>query len=313
MQRCSHILLTCLVAFAPALACAETQQINSQGRRLQLDISNTFSAQETREIEDWIRFIARSLEQVYGHWPAEYWQITVSPASASRDDPIPWAQVHREARDRVEYFVAPGSSAKALQQEWTGYHELAHLLIPYRGWGDLWFSEGLATYYQNLLRLRAGVLDEQGLWQAIFDGFARGQADRAFNGQPLHAVSDAMHRDGGFMRVYWSGAWYFLKADTRLRRQSAGQLTLDRALQKLNSCCANERLSVPDMVAKLDALNNVYVFQPLYEQIRASTAMPDAGALLASLGVSEKAGVVTLQQTGPGARLRVGIKRGPDL
>ncbi|MCB1843914.1 MAG: hypothetical protein KDI09_13200 [Halioglobus sp.] len=308
-----HRFLACTLAFASALACAEQRYVISQGRSLQLDISDNFSAQEAGEIEDWIRFIVRPLEEVYGYWPAQRWQITVSPASAAGGDPIPWAQVHREARDRVEYFVTPGASAQTLQREWTSYHELAHLLIPYQGWGDSWFSEGLATYYQNLLRLRAGVLDEQAMWQAFIDGFARGQADNAFNGRPLHAVSDAMHRNGGFMRVYWSGAWYFLKADTRLRRQSGGTLTLDRALGKLNTCCANERLSVPDMVAKLDALNQVYVFQPLYEQLRASTKMPNSRALLASLGISAESGVVALQQTGPGASLRAGIARGADL
>ncbi len=300
-----------LLATVPSTSLSDTTLLMRQARILELDISEEFSAEDRAELAAWVKFISTSLEQVYGHWPTRRWRITVSPASAAGADPIPWAQVHRESLDRVEFFVAPGTTARRLRQEWTGYHELAHLLIPYRGWGDFWFSEGLATYYQNLLRRRAGVLDEQAMWQAFVDGFERGAGDDAFDGQALHSVSNAMHERGGFMRVYWSGAWYFLKADARLRQQSSGRLTLDDALQKLNKCCAHTRLSVPEMVAKLDALNQVFVFQPLYDRLRATTSMPDTSSLLASLGVSVISGQVVLQDNGPGARLRAEIAR-PD-
>ena len=86
--------------------------------------------------------------------------------------------------DRVEFFVTAEASAERLRQAWTGYHELAHLLIPYRGWGDAWFSEGLASYYQNLMQARAGVLSENEMWQRLYDGFRRGLAEREFDGRP---------------------------------------------------------------------------------------------------------------------------------
>ena len=57
-------------------------------------------------------------------------------------------------------MVNPESSMQEITNDWTAFHELSHLLIPYRGHGDLWFSEGLATYYQNIIQARAGVLSE---------------------------------------------------------------------------------------------------------------------------------------------------------
>ena len=96
----------------------------------------------------------------------------MTPAPAAGSDPIPWAQVHRSEVDRVEFLTSPGATYADLKRAWTGYHELAHLLIPYRGWGDSWFSEGLATYYQNVLQARAGVLDEQQMWQKLYEGLA---------------------------------------------------------------------------------------------------------------------------------------------
>jgi predicted metalloprotease with PDZ domain len=192
---------------------------------------------------------------------------------------------------------------------WTSYHELAHLLIPYRGWGDAWFSEGLASYYQNLMQARSGVLSEQAMWQKLYEGFQRGRAEHAFDGQSLQQVSDGLRQSGGFMRVYWSGAWYFLAADTRLRMQSGGKVSLDDALEKLNRCCADTPLSVPDMVDKLDELNRVVLFRPLYEDLIASTAVPPFETIFASLGISLRSGNVSLQKAGPGAEIRRAISR----
>lgn len=274
------------------------------GRQLQLDISSEFAPPQREILVAWIDFISGTLQNVYGHWPQQQWQIAVLPASAAASDPIPWAQVHRDQVDRIEFFTAPNATLAALKRDWTGYHELAHLLIPYRGWGDTWFSEGLASFYQTILQARAGMLTEQEAWQYLYEGFLRGGADAQFDGQALAAVSDAMREKGGFMRVYWSGAWYFLATDIRLRQQSAGGMSLDRALGKLNDCCADQRLSVPQMVNKLDELNEVLLFAPLYEHVRTTTSMPPFEHIFASLGITIVDGTVTLQQEGPGARLR---------
>jgi hypothetical protein len=280
------------------------QTIERDGQKLQLHINSQFDPDMQIELQDWVVFIAETLQKVYGRWPRQEWEISISPAPAVGSDPIPWAQVHRGEMDRVEFYTASQVSADELKNAWTGYHELAHLLIPYRGWGDLWFSEGLSSYYQNILMARSGILTEQQMWQNLYEGFLRGRADSRFDGQPLNEVSSALRKKGGFMRVYWSGAWYFLAADVRLRRQSGGKLTLDIALQKLNQCCANQRLSVLEIVNKLDELNQVLLFQSLYQQVRTSTEVPAFETIFASVGITIKDGTVTLQQEGPGARLR---------
>lgn len=279
------------------------------GRTLTLQISPDFTAGQREIVLQWLELLSDSLLQVYGRWPRQQWQISVSPASAASGDPIPWAQVHRGDYDTVEFFTTPQATLEQLTHNWTGYHELAHLLIPYRGWGDSWFSEGLASFYQNILQARTGILSEQQAWQNLYQGFLRGRAESAFDGQPLGAVSDAMRERGGFMRVYWSGAWYFLVADIRLRQQSGGTMTLDHALEKLNDCCADARLSVPQMVSKLDELNGVLLFQPLYHELKNSTGMPAFESIFASLGITVDTGKVLLQARGPGAALREQILR----
>ena len=256
------------------------------GRKLEVQISTEYDPAMQQGLRQWIQFISDALLQVYGHWPRENWLITVAPVSGASNDPIPWAQVHRDDVDSVEFFTNSKATTDELKRAWTGYHELAHLLIPYRGWGDAWFSEGLASYYQNILQARAGILTEQEMWQKLYEGYQRGLADTKFEGQELRVVSDRLRQDGGFMRVYWSGAWYFMVADARLRQQSRGRHSLDGALKKLNQCCADSAMSVQDMVSKLDQLNRVLLFQPLYEQVIVSTEIPPFEPIFASMGIS---------------------------
>ena len=279
--------------------------LRQDDRRLEVLISDQYGAAMRENLLLWTDYIAGALALVYGRWPDKRWQISIDPAdAASARDPIPWAEVHRGEVNRVEFLTASSASVDELKHAWTSYHELAHLLIPYRGWGDAWFSEGLASYYQNILQARMGLISERQMWQKLYDGFQRGLAETRFDGVPLAAVSDAMRNKGGYMRVYWSGAWYFLAADTRLRLQSAGRQNLDMALEKLNQCCGEQRLSVPEIVAQLDRLNKVLLFGSLYDDVAASTTVPPFTTIFASLGIDVMDGEIRLQAQGPGARLR---------
>jgi M61 glycyl aminopeptidase len=301
----SALVLVLLLAAPPSASGQHSVHLlERDGRRLELQISEQFEKNMQRDLLAWIESLSASLSQVYGHWPRHRWQISVAPAPSSGSDPIPWAEVKRGDIDRVEFLTAANASTRELEQAWTGYHELAHLLIPYRGWGDAWFTEGLASYYQSILQARAGLLSEQAMWQKLYDGFQRGLAETQFDGQSLQSVSDNLRSNGGFMRVYWSGAWYFLAADTRLRLQSGGRHNLDEALEKLNQCCADQRLSVPQIISQLDQLNRVVLFQRLYEEVAESTRVPPFESIFASMGIAIIDGRVQLQQAGPGARLR---------
>jgi len=278
--------------------------IARDAQTLELNISTHYSQASTEQIKQWMEHISGALFNVYGKWPRDRWRAVVNPTSGASADPIPWAQVNRDTIDKISFYTIAEPTAAQLIENWTGYHELAHLLIPYRGWGDKWFSEGLASYYQCLLQARSGVISEQQMWQKLYDGFMRAKANNQFDGSPLHAVSSTLRENKAYMRVYWSGAWYFLSADLRLRQQSGGERSLDHALALLNRCCADTPLSVSDMVERLDSTSEVVLFAPLYQQVRSTTSMPEFDPLLASLGIHVIDGDVTLQDTGPGAQLR---------
>lgn len=299
------ILLTlCLIA-SPTPTQATQRQLQHNDQVLDVALSEEYSPAMQAVLIEWLDDISNALLQVYGHWPRQRWEIAVTPVSAPRSDPLPWGEVHRGDIDRVDFYTARTATVDELRQTWTSYHELSHLLIPYRGWGDLWFSEGLASYYQNILQARVGILDEQQMWQKLYEGFMRGRAQTQFDGFDLQTMSEDLHKHRAYMRVYWSGAWYFLAADVALRRQSDGKLDLDQALAKLNQCCADKKMSVVAMVRKLDDLNDLDLFYPLYLKAIASAQVPAFEPLFASLGIDlDNQRTVSLQRSGPGSRLR---------
>src|SRR5262249_23984899 len=143
-----------------------------------------------------------------------------------------------------------------------------------------------ASYWQNVLRARSGLLTPQDAWSKLDAGFGRGRAapDAAMS---LHDVTDEMHSRRAYMRVYWAGAAYWFGADVELRRASGGKLSVDVALGRFRDCClAQMRAWEPAaFAAKLDALVGADVFARRWREFDAATGFPDVAPLYRALGI----------------------------
>ena len=166
-------------------------------------------------------------------------------------------------------------------------HELSHLMHPYLGDRGAWLAEGLATYYQNVLRARAGLLSADQGWAELADGFARG-SHNAFD-DSLEEAATRMHRSHAFQRVYWAGAAYWLTVDVDLRRESAGTRGLDDVLGRFRDCClpAYREWTPEEFVARLDALAASDIFGRRYREFAAQKQFPDWRHVFAELGLDE--------------------------
>ena len=124
-----------LLLLCSGIAPADEKQIvlHHQTSTLTVHFSQDFSPGMLDNLERWTRYISNSLLQVYGRWPRKNWEIHVHPSSSSHTDPIPWANVKRGDPNQVEFFTSTTATTKDLVAAWTSYHELSHLLIPYRG------------------------------------------------------------------------------------------------------------------------------------------------------------------------------------
>ena len=195
---------------------------------------------------------------------------------------VPFARVLRNEPQGVLFYVNPDKPLAEFINDWTAYHELSHLFIPYPGIEDIWFSEGLASYYQNILQYRAGLLSAAAAREKLRAGFQRGRSDDRRDDLSLAELSPVMRENLAFMRVYWSGALYFLEADIALREST--ELVLDDVLREFGTCCLGEQRDWTgrEIAAEFDRIAESEIFSPLYDKYADTMAMPDYETVLAS-------------------------------
>jgi hypothetical protein len=229
--------------------------------------------------------VAQALLQAYGQLPRPDAQVLVVPLPG-RSDAAPWGQVQRGGGAAVHLFVGADAPRDALIEDWTATHEVAHLLHPYLGLRGRWLSEGLASYYQNVLRARVGVLGSDDAWSRIEAGFGRGRAEQRSAGMTLEQTSRRLGELHAYMRTYWAGAAFWLEADLELRERGS---SLDAVLAAHASCCLGDDVSVtPETyLTELDRIAGRDVFVSRHRAYAAATMFPDTDAILSRMRSSQ--------------------------
>jgi hypothetical protein len=282
--------------------------INNKHQSIELRFDSSFNPVQKSNATLWVIHASNALKTVYGEFPVDYF-ITQIKASKRGLEPVPWGEVNRESPSEVVLVINKNASLKQLNDDWTIYHEFSHLLIPYDAGDERWLSEGLASYYQNILQARIGMFDEEKMWKKLFEGFERAKKQTNYSYQKLSYLSENMESNHNFMRIYWSGALYWLEADIALRQLNNPQ-SLDSALLKLRRCCFKDPLSATEIIHQLDALTNSKIFSRLFQTFSTSLRIPAYNTLLNSLGVQQKNGTISLSEAAVFSDLRKSIYLG---
>jgi hypothetical protein len=271
------------VRASPAMLEAEGDELTAGGRTLHIRIAPDIDAARARMLHAWIAEAARAALGAYGRFPLDEATVRVSETERRSDSPVPWGQTLRRNSVAVLLYVRKGASLEELRADWTAVHELSHLFHPYLGDDGRWLAEGLASYYQNVLRARSGLLEEAEAWRRLDAGFGRGQ--REDSGQRLDELSRG-HR--GTMRVYWAGAAYWLEMDLALRRSGS---SLDDVLSRYSDCClrGTGEVAPEAFVAQLDRIAGDVGFRERFDKYAASRAFPSLESSYAALGLSRSA------------------------
>jgi hypothetical protein len=282
----------------------QVQRIAVAGTELRLAVIGEMGPGQREVIAQWVSENAESVASVFGNFPRPQPQILVVTIGKQRTA-VPWAHVIRGGGVAAEFFIDETRSISEFQSDWTASHELSHMLLPYVSSRDRWLSEGLASYYQNVLRARDGRLTDEQAWQKLDSGFERGK--RATRGDSLaHATRSGR---GATMRVYWSGAAIMLKADIRLRELSGGRQSVDTALLSLQDCCFEEgrKWRAQELFMELDSLTGYTVFMDLFREHVMDDEFPDLSLTYAQLGLVERSGSIRLEPDAPLGRIRYQI------
>lgn len=283
------------------------QNVAVKGTHLRLAVVGQVSDSQLSVFGQWMQETAECVASVEGTFPQPMAQILVV-AIGKQNEAVPWAHVMRGGGVAAEFFVDETRSLEEFRADWTATHELGHMLLPMVSSRDRWLSEGLASYYQNVLRGRDGRLEEAAAWQKLHAGFERGK--RATNGDSLAEATRSGW--GAIMRVYWSGAAMFLKADTRLRILSGGTQSLDTVLSAFQACCldASRSWRGHELFAEFDRISGYTVFSELYNEHVSDSEFPDLAVTYAQLGLVPGNRTIELDPEAPQSRVRREIMQG---
>jgi len=133
---------------------------------------------------------------------------------------VHFGTVRRGGGNAIAYHVGRRSSFTEVLHSWVTWHEVAHLLLPRLPSGDAWFYEGLATYYQEVLRARMGLIPPETARRAIARG-AHEVAHTWNSGLNLRQEAETMHRTRRYRLVYRIGAGLMFQLDRKLRRSGS--------------------------------------------------------------------------------------------
>ena len=271
------------------------ERITLPGGVLRLAVLHGADESQRAKLRAWLDRVSRAVLSAYSRLPLPDVQVLVIPvgqlgrgARGPGDaQAVHFGQSIRGQGNALELLVDPGRPAAEFADDWTAVHELSHLMHPYLGDHGSWLAEGLATYYQNVLRARAGMLTPAQAWDRLYQGFKRGA--KAPGDETLDQVAANMHRSHAFQRVYWAGAAYWLTVDRDLRRSSGGAMNLETALARFRDCClpAYREWKPEDFVARLDALAGSDVIAARYREFAAMRQFPDWEKLYADLGIRD--------------------------
>lgn len=298
-----RLLLLALPSCAGAAHATDVRTLHAGDTRLEVAVIGVDDPRRVEVLQRWIAEAAQAPLAVAGRFPLHEARVEIRQRRSDDESPVPWGQTSRRGDTvRVLLYVRDDASLDALRDDWTAVHELSHLFHPHLGERGRWLAEGLASYYQNVLRARIGLLGADEAWMLLDAGFRRGQRASAPG-----ALADLGHHRGGTMRVYWAGAAYWLEADLALRRERDG--SLDAVLDEYARCClhGNGETAPADFVAALDRIAGGDVFARLYARYAASAAFPSLDDAYRRLGIARDGDGLRLSQDRDAVRLRDAI------
>ena len=250
----------------------------------------------------WIRNAASCVARLYGRFPADA-TIFVVPVEGA--DEVVFGRVMSLAGGSVALLFGTATRPETARSDWVVVHELSHLgAVSFVGEGH-WLEEGLATYYEPILRERAGWMREQDLWAHFVREMPRGVR------QPDDPAS--LEERDGIDATYWGGALFAFLADVRIRTETRGARGLDDVLRaslaRLGDATHSAR--VVDFIDTGVAATGTPALREEYEELAVQGRGVDLEATWRALGVVPAAdGSVTLRDDAPLAAVRKAIATG---
>jgi hypothetical protein len=181
---------------------------------------------------------------------------------------VPWAYTRRDKKGSVHFHVDARFGLTKFVDDWTIYHELAHMALPYLGQEYRWLSEGFASYMQYQIMAQAGVL--KGSLAESYSNKINPHL-RWFNSDLTAAsIATRLMDNNQYPAAYWGSAYFFIKADSQLRKLH--NITLTELISHYQDCCRANDNNITDVISSLDDILDDKIFANLLKSYKNSPA-----------------------------------------
>ena len=262
------------------------------------------------QFTSWLRASADAVAAVMGRYPLAFVNVVVVPTHVTQ--PIVVGFFSRGGGATATFFVGEGApdivdADLDATGRWALTHELSHPLLPPVKSEDAWLNEGLATWHQDLLARRAGLLkDDAAYWRELVRGLRTGAATAADDKLTLADASARMFETGAYQHAYFGGVAVMLLAEVEAQKDGASLDDLVRALRTAHPVDDRPRPAAELLASVTEGKGAVAARAVLaaYATHRRET-FPSTADALASLGVRvDLDGSIALDDAAPLAAIR---------
>jgi hypothetical protein len=255
--------------------------VGAPGAEVDAVILDAPLAMSDAEVGRWVTDATGAVARGYGRFPVD---ATVFLVPVRGEDHPVFGRVFSLAGASVAVLVGDRTRAGTVHDDWIMVHELFHTGFPSLPYEGHWLEEGLATYYEPLLRTRAGWMKPEELWQHFVEEMPRGV-------RPPDSPPRIEDRDD-IDSTYWGGALFCFLVDTRLRQETKGARSLDDVLHAFTARGVNATMAwrLPDVVRFADEVTGTRVMSEVFASYAEEGEHVDLAAEWARLGVVTDAG-----------------------
>jgi hypothetical protein len=193
-----------------------------------------------------------------------------------------------------------GVTAATVRDDWVMTHELLHVVLPSLSHDHVWLSEGLPSYVEPIVRVRAGTLSVEKLWRDLVEGLPQGLPEPGDEG---------LERTHTWGRTYWGGSLYCLMVDVGIRDETRNARSLDDVLRAIVATGddVEAHWDVTRLLDLGDAATGTHVLHDVFRELALAPGTIDLPALWRRLGVKVDGERVTFDDAAPLAPVRRGI------